>query len=200
MALTTAIFDLGGVLVWTHWDRVTQPFGQMSGLTPEGVMEEIRTGDAYYPFMRGEFDGAEFHRRLTRKLGLELDPAKFFTIWKSIIAPNADITSLIERLRGRCRLAIGSNTDVLHHERSLEVQDALRHFNQALVSYRLGHCKPDPAFFSVGLERLSAAPGECVFIDDRAENVEAAETLGITGVQFLSTEQLESDLADMGLL
>jgi hypothetical protein len=42
----TIIFDLGGVLVWTHWENVTRPFAELSGLAPHVVMERIRTGSA----------------------------------------------------------------------------------------------------------------------------------------------------------
>ena len=47
MDISTMIFDLGGVLVLTRWDRVTQPLAKLSGLSPEGVLEEIVSGDAY---------------------------------------------------------------------------------------------------------------------------------------------------------
>ena len=200
MALTTVIFDLGGVLVWTNWDRVTVSLAEMSGLTPERVMDEIETGEAGYAFMLDRLDRAEFHRRLTERLGLRQHPDAFFAMWSSIIAPNEEINSLVKRLKDRYRLVLASNTDVLHYTRSLEVQEALRIFDHALLSYELGLCKPDPEFFRSGLERLAIPPVECVFIDDREENVEAAQTLGIAGTQFVSTKQLESDLGDMGIL
>ena len=199
MPLTTMIFDLGGVLVQTHWDRVTKPLAKMSGLTPERV-EEIIAGEAGYKFMLGQSDPIEFHRQVTTQLALEMEPDSLFAIWSSIIAPNEGIEELVERLHGRYRLVVGSNTDALHYTRSVEVQPALRHFDDALLSFELGHCKPDSAFFELGLERLSATPEECVFIDDRQDNVQAARTLGITAIQFASTKQLESDLAELGLL
>ena len=198
--LTTVMFDLGGVLVWTQWDRVTVPLAEMSGMTPERVMDEIETGEAGCAFMLGKLDRAEFHRRLTEQLGLSLTPDAFFALWTSIIAPNNNINSLLEGLKNRYRLVLASNTDVLHYARSLEVQEALRLFDYALLSYELGLCKPDPEFFRSGLERLAISPEECVFIDDRKENVEAAQTLGIAGTQFVSTQQLELDLGDMGLV
>ena len=183
----------------THWERVTEPWGEASGMTPESVMEELVAGDAY-DFMRGEFEGAEFHRRMERRFGLGMEPDRFFDLWNSIIAPNESVNGLIERLKGRYRLSVGSNTDPLHYARCLEVQNALGHFDDALLSYELGACKPDPAFFRSGLEKLSTPPEECLFIDDREDNVEAAKSLGITGIQFLSTEQLESELGRLGLL
>ncbi len=198
--LSTLIFDLGGVLVLTHWDRVTSPLARLSGRTPEAVMELIVKGDAYYPFMRGEIQPDEFHRRMCEGLGFNLDFQSFAETWASIIAPNPGLAGLVERLRGGYRLALGSNTDVIHHARGLEVQKALRHFREGLLSFELGCCKPDPAFFTSGLARLGVAPAECLFIDDRPENVASARSVGITAVQFHSARQLEQDLERMGIV
>lgn len=44
MSIRNVIFDLGGVLVLTHWDRVTGPLSELSGLSPEAVMDAIATG------------------------------------------------------------------------------------------------------------------------------------------------------------
>ena len=184
MAATTIIFDLGGVLVSTNWERVAGPLAELSGRPPEAVTEEIFTGDAGYRFMVGKIGQTEFHRRLTRHL--DIDSERFFEIWASVIEPRDEVTGLIERLRGRYRLAIGSNTDPVHWQRGLEVQEALKHFRDALLSYELGVAKPDPEFFRLGLAELSTSAEECVFIDDKSENVEAAESLGIAGVRFVS--------------
>ncbi len=197
--ISTIIFDLGGVLVLTHWDRVTQPLAELSGLSAERVLDEIVSGDASYPFMRGEFDQWEFHRRLSEQLKMDLSPERLFEIWPNIITPNGEINTLIEMLKRHYRLVLGSNTDVLHHRRSIEVQEALRHFDDALVSYELGCCKPDATFFSRGLDKLSASPEECVFIDDRKENVDAAQSQGIAAIRFSIVSQLESDLVGMGI-
>jgi putative hydrolase of the HAD superfamily len=51
--------------------------------------------------------------------------------------------------------------------------------------------KPNPAIFRHALERLGGvAPQECLFLDDAASNVEAAERLGMRGVL------VRGDLAD----
>ena len=80
VSLTTVIFDLGGVIVHTHWERATTPLAEMSGLSPDEVMGQILGGDAFRPFMRGEFGCAEFHRRLSGELGLNAQPERLFDI------------------------------------------------------------------------------------------------------------------------
>ena len=205
MSLTTVIFDLGGVLVQTRWDGLTQRLTEMSGLTSEAVMQAV-TGEVGYQFMLGQFDAAEFHRRLTGQLRVEIDADDFLALWRDVIVVDDDSTrpggiyDIAGRLRGRYRLAIGSNTDALHYARSLELQPSLEDFDDLLLSYELGRCKPDPQFFVLGLRKLGVQADECVFIDDRRDNVAAASSLGITGLHFTSAARLEADLTELGRL
>lgn len=200
MPITTVIFDLGGVLVHTHWERFTEPVSQMNSMSPDEVMTQVRTGDAYFPHMSGEIDFPEFHRRMSAQLSLNIEPEEFRGMWNSILEPYPDTGETVQRLKGRYRLSLGSNTDVPHLSRSREIQPATNLFDDVLVSYELRCCKPDTAFFRLGLQRLGVSPEETVFIDDLKENVEAAESVGITGIHFLSADQLNSDLANLGLL
>ncbi len=189
----------------TRWDAVTQRLAEMSGLTSEAVMQAV-TGEVGFQFMLGRFDAAEFHRRLTGQFKVEIDADDFFALWRGVIAVDDDATrpggiyDIVTRLRGRYRLAIGSNTDALHYARGLELQPSLEDFDDVLLSYELGCCKPDPQFFVLGLRKLGVQADECVFIDDRPDNVAAASSLGITGLHFTSAARLEADLTELGLL
>ena len=50
-----------------------------------------------------------------------------------------------------------------------------------VVSAREKMAKPDPRFFRLLLDRYHINPRDALFIDDRPENVHAAEELGIKG-------------------
>ncbi len=60
--------------------------------------------------------------------------------------------------------------------------------------------KPDREYFERALARFELNPVSCLFIDDRAENIEVARSLGIPAVKFASPEQLRQDLVARGLL
>ncbi len=45
--------------------------------------------------------------------------------------------------------------------------------------------KPDPAIYAIALDRFGLAPGEAVFIDDRADNIAAADNAGLIGHVFV---------------
>ncbi len=60
--------------------------------------------------------------------------------------------------------------------------------------------KPDPESYRAALRRFGLAAEEAVFVDDLAANVEAAEALGMAGIQFRTAEALRDDLTKIGLL
>lgn len=70
----------------------------------------------------------------------------------------------------------------------------LRLFDGRIVSGEVNLAKPDPEIYKLLLDTYKLNPRECLFIDDRIENVTAARDLGIEAVQFISPRQLEQDL------
>jgi putative hydrolase of the HAD superfamily len=70
----------------------------------------------------------------------------------------------------------------------------------SLISCELGFAKPDPAYFTAALARIGARPDECVFIDDRRQNVDAATALGIPGIHFQGVPLLRTQLFDLDLI
>jgi len=61
-------------------------------------------------------------------------------------------------------------------------------------------CKPDPAIYKILLERYALRASECLFIDDRQDNIDAALGLGIGGIQFRDAEQSRRELEAIGVL
>lgn len=60
----------------------------------------------------------------------------------------------------------------------------LRHFKYIAISGHLKMVKPDPEIYHHLLERIGLPAENCLFIDDSAKNIEAAECLGIKAVHF----------------
>lgn len=61
--------------------------------------------------------------------------------------------------------------------------------------------KPDPEIYRIALQRMgNPDPGDVFFIDDRAENIEAAARLGMWGHVFTDAVSLERALVSEGFL
>ena len=53
----------------------------------------------------------------------------------------------------------------------------------------MGVSKPDTGFWKLILEAEGFEPEHTVFFDDKKENCEAARSMGITAVEFTTTEE-----------
>jgi 2-haloacid dehalogenase len=73
-------------------------------------------------------------------------------------------------------------------------------FDGIVISGEVKMVKPDPRIFAHVLEKFAQEPGETVFVDDKAENVRAAEAAGFIGIVFDGPERLRAKLGRLALL
>ncbi|KAI5648926.1 hypothetical protein M9H77_34931 [Catharanthus roseus] len=66
-------------------------------------------------------------------------------------------------------------------------------------SCKFGKRKPDTDFYLEVLKHLDVEPGNCIFVDDRMKNVEAAIEAGFRGFQFKGVDLLRNDLSTLGV-
>ena len=58
--------------------------------------------------------------------------------------------------------------------------------------------KPDPRLIKHVLDVIDCPPSRCVFTDDKSENVEAAQALGMHGHVFTSAFEFGAALGRLG--
>ena len=67
-----------------------------------------------------------------------------------------------------------------------------------VVSSSVKLAKPEPAIYELLIRKYNLKPQECVFIDDRIDNVNAAKALGMSGIVYPgSANQLQDILYPM---
>lgn len=78
--------------------------------------------------------------------------------------------------------------------------DFTDYFDGVVVSGEEKLIKPDPRIFHTALSRFNLDPERTVYVDDRRDNVLAAEQLDMIGHQFTSPTVLRHRLTTLGLL
>jgi 2-haloacid dehalogenase len=73
-------------------------------------------------------------------------------------------------------------------------------FGGIIVSGDEDLVKPDPAIYALALSRFGLAGPDAVFVDDREDNVAAANDAGMHGLLFTGADKLRADLQALGLL
>jgi HAD superfamily hydrolase (TIGR01509 family) len=95
------------------------------------------------------------------------------------------VLDFLERAESRGQPVWCLSNDVSEWSRKLRVRFGLdRYLADFLISGDVGFRKPNPAIFTLLVERLKEIPGDIAFVDDNIRNLDSAATLGIQTVLF----------------
>ena len=189
------IFDLGRVLVDFDFRKVIRSLKRYTKLSEKQIHQYFKQTPLWDAFERGTVEPKDFFLRLSNELHLNKLSFKEFTpLWNSIFSEKHDSVSVLQRLRGRYRIALLSNVNIMHWEHLLETHDFIEWFDHPIASWEVGQRKPDLDIYRTTLHRAGVAPQHAVFIDDVETHVLAARSLGIQAYQFINARQLIKDL------
>jgi len=199
MQYELVLFDLGGVVVDVESDRLMHQVSQLVGRSFDEVQAVIYHKELMLPFEMGRLSPHAYYEGLKQRLGLSWTYERFVEAWNGIFKENHDVTQIMGRLHRWHKLVALSNTNTLHVEWIKRSIPSLNVFHDWIVSCDVGCRKPDPRIYQIALERAGTRAERAVYIDDRPELVEAGCSLGIKGIRFESSRQLEQDLQAIGL-
>jgi putative hydrolase of the HAD superfamily len=142
---------------------------------PDGLVQRLETG---------AIPAEEFERHLAAQLsaraGVEVPAERLIDALFTDVHLDEDMLGAVAAARSAgVRTGLLSNSigrDAYPRERFAELFDAV------VISGEVGLRKPDEAIYRLAAERLGVEPEACVFVDDLAVNVRAAERLGMTGL------------------
>jgi putative hydrolase of the HAD superfamily len=124
----------------------------------------------------------------------------FNQVMKDAIGVNKEMYDLVLELKGKgISVALLSNIDD-RLARIIREFNLYAPFHPCLLSCEIGLEKPDPKIYEILLKEMNLPACSMIFIDDRAENIEAAEKLGFDAILFTSQIQLQTDLKKRGVL
>ncbi|MGK3994722.1 HAD family hydrolase [Sorangium sp. So ce1024] len=152
-------------------------------------------------FECGDIDEAEFARRFFRggAEGVSFDIEAFNRVRRAGYRFLPGVREIVEALDGRALRFVASNYPVWVEEvRETFALDAL--FEGVYSSHHLRVRKPAREFFDRLVGRIGVAAGACLFVDDRAENCDAAAAVGMRAHRFDGAAGLRARLVDEGLL
>jgi putative hydrolase of the HAD superfamily len=194
MALRALLLDLGNVLVFHDNQRLALELAKAFGTTPRAMAERL-DGGLWDRVNRGLLPGDSLRQELVARLGHQVSPEAFRALWCCHFTLNHPMVAQVERLVGRFRLVLLSNTHDLHVAFLRPSLPVLERFDGLVLSCEVGAVKPEPAIFARALAVAGVAPGEAAFFDDVPAYAEAATALGIQGRVFTTAAAFEGQLA-----
>jgi HAD superfamily hydrolase (TIGR01509 family) len=112
------------------------------------------------------------------------------------VAGRPGAIELVERLRGRTRLGLASNSPRSLVDTALATARLADAFDAIVTSDDVDHPKPAPDLYLLACERLGVAPDEALALEDSPSGVAAAKAAGLTCIavpQFAETDVSAAD-------
>jgi putative hydrolase of the HAD superfamily len=192
------IFDFGRVISAQKPPSLFRSYEEELGLEPGTINSIMFNSKAWENALAGRKTAEEFWQAIGPELNLNtpIEIDAFHRRYHSDEAINHSVLDLMQRLHGRHKLAVLSNSPP-GLSRWLADWNILYLFDTVFCSGDEGVVKPELAAFEITLQRLKVEPEQAVFIDDTDEHVAASIKLGLHGILFTTAEALEEKLAGL---
>jgi FMN phosphatase YigB (HAD superfamily) len=194
-------FDLGNVILPFNHYQIAEKLSRLSKKRefqdPDKIFSylfDLQQG-AINRFDTGELSPEEFFQSLKVSLQLSISFEAFVPIWNQIFVEDREVSEMIRTLKGKWRLGLLSNTDPLHFNYIVSTFPIISELEKWILSYEVGFKKPDTRIFQRAIEWASVEPEKILFIDDTKDHVEAAVSLGMQAIHFVSGDQLRKELS-----
>jgi len=197
MRITAVIFDFGYVLSLPPQPSDYQRLAELAGMDGKTFEENYWGQRADYD--RGAIDGPTYWRRIAVTTGKQFTPAQIDSLIANDIAiwmrANPVMMEWVRALkRGGVKIAVLSNMPIEISRYMRQHAPWFSDFDYVCFSAEVQLAKPEAAIFYACLKTVHSKSEGCLFIDDRVENVEAAQALGMQALKFQSVRQLAADV------
>lgn len=127
---------------------------------------------------------------------LDKTTAEVGVLFRTRHVRNDALLTYAHSLKGSYRLGLLSNVSNGVIEQLFDAAD-LALFDTVILSYKEHIAKPNPAAFMLAASELGLSTGECVMIDDLAENCEGAEVAGMAAIMHTSNDTTREALSKL---
>lgn len=196
--VNTIIFDIGNVLIhFTLKDFMTTAPIKVEDL--EEIRTLIRHNGLWNELDRGAVPDQTIINQVIQDAGV-LRKEVIYTIEHvhDYLHVCEYTDSWIKELKHKgLRLLYLSNYSRFLMEKKPQVLEFTKMMDGGIFSCNVQSIKPEQEIFLHLIHKYSLIPEECVFIDDRKENVEAALRLGFHTIHFSSYQQTREELCHL---
>ena len=200
--VSAVLFDFGNVLSGPPDAAVWQQMQQVGGLSA-GDLDR-----AYWhsrdDYDRGGLNSKTYWSAVARDAGTTFDDATRASLtaldvelWTTM---NEPMVAWVRQLhRAGVRTGILSNIGDAMSAGIRNKFDWIGDFHHAVWSHELLLRKPEPAIYAAAAKGLGVPPSEILFLDDRADNIEAAMQFGMQGIVYTGHAAFEREMERRGL-
>lgn len=194
-------FDVGGVCLTNGWDEVSREkaagvFSVNFGETEkrhDKLFEDLERGDLT---LEDYIDDVYFtdERSFSRE-----DVIRFMKDQSKRIDSTFEVLEILKK-SGKYRLSTINNESFVLNMFRIEKFGLTRYFDSFFSSSFLHMRKPEGRMFRAVLHITALNPSECLYIDDRLENIEAGRNEGFHTIHLPDASELKDKLTGLNYI
>ncbi len=198
--MTALFFDVGGVLLSNGWDRAERTAASERFHLDWKEFED-RHELVLHAFETGEMGLDEYLDRVIFYCPRSFSREEFANYIRAQSKELPGTMDVLRRLAATKMYLLCTLNNESRDMNAYRIQKfgLRRYFDVFLSSCYLGVRKPDEAIYRRALDITQRKGEECLFIDDRALNLECAAELGMRTIQFKDAAQLERELKGLNI-
>ena len=184
------IFDLGGVIIDLNESATIKTFADLFSRSEEEI-RSFSENSFFKEYEVGKIDDPTFRAKIREEFEYRGTDDKIDAAWNAMLGKiDKDKIELMDRMSEKYTLFVMSNTNDIHirffhklFERITDGRSFNSYFKEVYLSQEIGERKPNPSAWQVILNDHQLSAENCLFIDDKLENIEAVRKLGMQGYQ-----------------
>lgn len=173
------MFDIGNVLVKYDHATTLAATAASFGVTPAAMSSAFDS--IAHAFGLGKLQPAQVCSLLNQQFATSVALEQFSLAFCAGLERDDAALAYADALQVDGELLVGaiSNTNATHVAWLDAHVPELSHFELVVMSNEVALLKPNPEIFELALELLAVPAGQVLYIDDLAENVAAAQAIGM---------------------
>ncbi len=176
----TLLIDMYGVIIKQRNGVVGYAYENAKPSDVDRLRDMFKNTDIFRRLNLGQLTTTQFFA----EIGFEDPEWHLKNLVENYLSFDTDFIPFVESIKDKYDVVLLSNDDDLRSRYITSHFGIDKYFKDRFVSGALGVRKPDFAIYDLALERLGKSPAECIFVDDRVENLLHAEEVGISPILF----------------
>ena len=196
--LKNIIFDLGEVFTDIYFDKTVEAFNELNNGVPIDLYSYKTQTPLFDEIETGKVSVEDFIAELKTLFGSTVKSEAIIEAWNALLGETPlEKLAWASSLRPKYQTFILSNTNAIHINwinnyliKKYKVEGLQPFFDHVYFSHEIGFRKPDASAYEFILNKHNLKAEETLFIDDKLENIEAAQKLNIKTYHLVNKSDL----------
>lgn len=186
------IFDLGEVITDVDFSKTFKAFDHLAGKSTYELYNYHKQSSLFDDIETGKITPQKFRNHLKEIFNINVSDKEIDNAWNAMLGDTPiEKLEFVSNLRPKFKTFILSNTNKIHIDwiydylqKKYNQKNLGKFFDGVYLSHEIGFRKPNAASYKFILEKHQLKASETLFIDDKKENIEGADLLGIQTIHL----------------